>query len=120
MHSGERLPHVASGSPLRDALLEITHKGLGFTCVIDAQGRLAGVYTDGDLRRTLDQHGDLRALRVDDVMTRGGKRIRADLLAAEAVRLMEDNRITALAVVDADDRPIGAIHMHDLLVSGVI
>ncbi|WP_136067007.1 KpsF/GutQ family sugar-phosphate isomerase [Modicisalibacter radicis] len=120
MHSGDRLPRVASGSPLRDALLEITHKGLGFTCVVDDQGRLAGVYTDGDLRRTLDQHGDLRALRVDDVMTRGGKRIRADILAAEAVRLMEDNRITALAVVDDDDHPIGAIHMHDLLVSGVI
>ncbi|MCD6008324.1 KpsF/GutQ family sugar-phosphate isomerase [Halomonas sp. IOP_31] len=120
MHSGERLPRVALGSPLRDALLEISRKGLGFTCVIDDEGRLAGVYTDGDLRRTLDQHGDLRALRVDDVMTRGGKRIRADILAAEAVRLMEDNRITALAVVDGDDRPIGAIHMHDLLVSGVI
>ena len=120
MHSGERLPRVALGSPLRDALLEISRKGLGFTCVIDDEGRLAGVYTDGDLRRTLDQHGDLRALRVDDVMTRGGKRIRADILAAEAVRLMEDNRITALAVVDGDDRPIGAIHMHDLLVSGVV
>ncbi len=120
MHSGERLPSVAIGSPLRDALLEITHKGLGFTCVVDEQGRLAGVYTDGDLRRTLDQHGDLRALRVDEVMTRGGKRTRADMLAAEAVKLMEDNRITALAVVDDADRPIGAIHMHDLLVSGVI
>ncbi|MEA3251264.1 MAG: KpsF/GutQ family sugar-phosphate isomerase [Pseudomonadota bacterium] len=120
MHSGARLPSVAIGSPLREALLEITHKGLGFTCVVDEKGRLAGVYTDGDLRRTLDQHGDLRALRVDDVMTRGGKRIRADILAAEAVRLMEDNRITALAVVDDDDRPIGAIHMHDLLVSGVV
>ncbi|GAA5177324.1 KpsF/GutQ family sugar-phosphate isomerase [Modicisalibacter zincidurans] len=120
MHSGARLPSVVIGSPLREALLEITHKGLGFTCVVDEKGRLAGVYTDGDLRRTLDQHGDLRALRVDDVMTRGGKRIRADILAAEAVRLMEDNRITALAVVDDDDRPIGAIHMHDLLVSGVV
>ncbi|WP_280562335.1 KpsF/GutQ family sugar-phosphate isomerase [Chromohalobacter sp. 48-RD10] len=120
MHHGERLPRVALGSPLRDALLEITRQGLGFTCVVDNAGHLAGIYTDGDLRRTLDQHDDLRRLRVDDVMTHGGKTIRPDLLAAEAVKVMEDNRITALAVVDDDGRPIGALHMHDLLVSGVI
>ena len=120
MHVGERLPSVTLGSPLRDALLEITHKGLGFTCVVDGDGRLAGVYTDGDLRRTLDQHTDLSALRVDDVMSHGGKRIRADVLAAEAVKVMEDNRITALAVVDDAGHPIGALHMHDLLISGVI
>ncbi|WP_148254641.1 KpsF/GutQ family sugar-phosphate isomerase [Aidingimonas lacisalsi] len=120
MHQGERLPQVTLGSPLRDALLEITNKGLGFTCVTDTEGRLEGVYTDGDLRRTLDQHHDLRTLVVDEVMTRPGKRIAPDTLAAEAVRIMEDNRITALAVVDDDERPIGALHMHDLLSSGVI
>ncbi|NYS59236.1 KpsF/GutQ family sugar-phosphate isomerase [Vreelandella salicampi] len=120
MHTGERLPQVSLGSPLRDALLEITRKGLGFTCVTDDQGRLAGVYTDGDLRRTLDQHHDLRTLCVDEVMTRPGKRIAANVLAAEAVHLMEESKITALAVVDDQQRPIGALHMHDLLVSGVI
>lgn len=120
MHSGERLPQVLLGSPLRDALLEITRKGLGFTCVIDPQGRLAGVYTDGDLRRTLDHYHDLRDVCVDDVMTRPGKRIAPDVLAAEAVHLMEESKITALAVVDAQQRPIGALHMHDLLISGVI
>ncbi|QJQ96437.1 MULTISPECIES: KpsF/GutQ family sugar-phosphate isomerase [Halomonadaceae] len=120
MHQGERLPSVPLGSPLRDALLEITRQGLGFTCVVDERGYLIGVYTDGDLRRTLDQHADLRTLKVDDVMTRPGKRIGADMLAAEAVRIMEDNRITALAVVDDDSRPVGALHMHDLLISGVI
>ncbi|MCL7928906.1 KpsF/GutQ family sugar-phosphate isomerase [Halomonas llamarensis] len=120
MHTGKRLPQVSLGSPLRDALLEITRKGLGFTCVIDDQGRLAGVYTDGDLRRTLDQHQDLRTLCVDEVMTRPGKRIAANVLAAEAVHLMEESKITALAVVDDQQRPIGALHMHDLLVSGVI
>ena len=120
MHSGDRLPCVSLGSPLRDALLEITRKGLGFTCVIDAQGRLAGVYTDGDLRRTLDDHHDLRDILVDDVMTRPGKRIVPSILAAEAVRLMEESKITALAVVDEEQRPIGALHMHDLLASGVI
>ncbi|SEK60042.1 KpsF/GutQ family sugar-phosphate isomerase [Halomonas daqiaonensis] len=120
MHRGRRLPSVALGSPLRDALLEITRQGLGFTCVVDTDGRLAGVYTDGDLRRTLDQHSDLTRLVVDDVMTRPGKRIAPDTLAAEAVRIMEDNRISALAVVDADGHPVGALHMHDLLASGVI
>lgn len=120
MHRDDRLPSVPLGSPLRDALLEITRQGLGFTCVVDPDGLLVGVYTDGDLRRTLDQHGDLRALKVDDVMTRPGKRIGPDVLAAEAVRVMEDNRITALAVVDDAGKPIGALHMHDLLISGVI
>ncbi|QEA40215.1 KpsF/GutQ family sugar-phosphate isomerase [Pistricoccus aurantiacus] len=120
MHEGARLPQVPLGSPLRDALLEITRQGLGFTCVVDARGTLAGVYTDGDLRRTLDQYHDLHELKVDDVMTRPGKRIAPNLLAVEAVRLMEDNRITALAVVDDEGRPIGALHMHDLLASGVI
>ncbi|WNL40333.1 KpsF/GutQ family sugar-phosphate isomerase [Halomonas sp. PAMB 3264] len=120
MHSGDRLPAVALGSPLRDALLEITRQGLGFTCVVDDQGRLAGVYTDGDLRRTLDEHFDLREVSVDEVMTRPGKRVGPNMLAAEAVRLMEDSRITALAVVDEHERPIGALHMHDLLSSGVI
>ncbi|WP_373190580.1 KpsF/GutQ family sugar-phosphate isomerase [Halomonas sp.] len=120
MHDGARLPRVALGSPLRDALLEITRQGLGFTCVVDADDRLAGVYTDGDLRRTLDQHSDLSGLTVDDVMTRPGKRIAPDTLAAEAVRIMEDNRISALAVVDPHGRPVGALHMHDLLASGVI
>ncbi|WP_111414281.1 KpsF/GutQ family sugar-phosphate isomerase [Billgrantia lactosivorans] len=120
MHQGERLPSVPLGSPLRDALLEITRQGLGFTCVVDEHNRLIGVYTDGDLRRTLDQYQDLSQLRVDDVMTRPGKRIAPDVLAAEAVRVMEDNLITALAVVDEAGHPIGALHMHDLLRSGVI
>lgn len=120
MHSGERLPQVALGSPLRDALLEITRQGLGFTCVVASDGTLAGVYTDGDLRRTLDQHKDILSLRVDDVMTCPGKRIAPDVLAAEAVRIMEDGKITALAVVDPQGCPVGALHMHDLLASGVI
>ncbi|MBS4152465.1 KpsF/GutQ family sugar-phosphate isomerase [Cobetia sp. MC34] len=120
MHHGDALPRVALGSPLRDALLEITRQGMGFTCVIDDDDHLVGVYTDGDLRRTLDQHGDLRALKVDDVMTRGGKTVRASMLAAEAVRIMEENRISVLVVCDEDEHPIGAIHMHGLLASGVI
>ncbi|MEG3114092.1 KpsF/GutQ family sugar-phosphate isomerase [Salinicola sp. 4072] len=119
MHEGSRLPSVPTGSPLREALLEMTLKGMGFTCVVDEHGLLVGVYTDGDLRRTLDQRGDFSLLRVDDVMTRGGKTATPDMLAAEAVRIMEDNRITALAVIE-DGVPVGALHMHDLLRSGVI
>lgn len=120
MHSGKRLPRVALGSPLRDALLEITRQGLGFTCVIAPDGTLSGVYTDGDLRRTLDQYSDLSGLIVDEVMTAPGRRVPPDMLAAEAVRIMEDSRITALAVVDERGQPVGALHMHDLLSSGVI
>lgn len=120
MHSGKRLPRVALGSPLREALIEITRQGLGFTCVIAPDGTLAGVYTDGDLRRTLDQYNDLSGLIVDEVMTTPGRRVAPDMLAAEAVRIMEDNRITALAVVDDQGRPVGALHMHNLLSSGVI
>lgn len=120
MHTGHRLPSVPLGSPLRDALLEISRKGLGFTCIVNADGTLAGVYTDGDLRRTLDNHHDLHSLEVDDVMTCPGTRISPDTLAAEAVRVMEVARITALPVVGKDQYPIGALHMHDLLASGVI
>ncbi|MDR5891590.1 KpsF/GutQ family sugar-phosphate isomerase [Halomonas mongoliensis] len=120
MHEGARLPTVPLGSPLRDALLEITRQGLGFTCVVAPDGRLAGVYTDGDLRRTLDQHSDLSGLVVDEVMTAPGRRVPPDMLAAQAVKLMEDHRISALAVVDDEGRPVGALHMHDLLSSGVV
>jgi arabinose-5-phosphate isomerase len=88
--------------------------------VIAPDGTLAGVYTDGDLRRTLDQYNDLSGLIVDEVMTTPGRRVAPDMLAAEAVRIMEDNRITALAVVDDQGRPVGALHMHNLLSSGVI
>lgn len=120
MHEGARLPAIPLGSPLRDALLEITRQGLGFTCVVAPDGRLAGVYTDGDLRRTLDQHSDLSGLVVDEVMTAPGRRVPPDMLAAQAVKLMEDHRISALAVVDDEGRPVGALHMHDLLSSGVV
>ncbi|WP_445005611.1 KpsF/GutQ family sugar-phosphate isomerase [Halomonas mongoliensis] len=120
MHEGARLPTVPLGSPLRDALLEITRQGLGFTCVVAPDGRLAGVYTDGDLRRTLDQHSDLSGLVVDEVMTAPGRRVPPDMLAAQAVKLMEEHRISALAVVDDEGRPVGALHMHDLLSSGVV
>lgn len=120
MHHGERLPRVAPEASLRDALLEMTRKGLGMTAIVDADGRALGVFTDGDLRRVLDAGVDVRRAGIADVMTRGGKRIAAGQLAAEAVNLMERHQITALMVVDADDHLQGVLHMHDLLRAGVV
>ncbi|HES77188.1 MAG TPA: KpsF/GutQ family sugar-phosphate isomerase, partial [bacterium] len=103
MHSGEQLPIVTLGAPLRDALMEITRKGLGITAVVDAQGILVGVFTDGDLRRALDHATlDLRAAKVDDVFTPGGKTCPAHMLAAEALGMMERTAVNALIVVDED------------------
>ncbi|PKQ42767.1 D-arabinose 5-phosphate isomerase [Pseudomonas sp. YY-1] len=120
MHSGESLPQVTRGTSLRDALLEMTQKGLGMTTVLEADGHLAGIFTDGDLRRALDKGIDVRDARIDDVMTPHGKTIRAEMLAAEALKIMEDNKISALVVVDGDDRPIGAFNLGDLLRAGVM
>ncbi|WP_275589454.1 KpsF/GutQ family sugar-phosphate isomerase [Pseudomonas sp. KSR10] len=120
MHSGDRLPLVNRGTTLRDALLEMTQKGLGMTAVLEADGRLAGIFTDGDLRRTLDKGIDVRQASIDQVMTIHGKTAHADMLAAEALKIMEDNKINALVVVDESDRPIGALNMHDLLRAGVM
>ncbi|MCG4451971.1 KpsF/GutQ family sugar-phosphate isomerase [Pseudomonas sp. MMS21-TM103] len=120
MHGGASLPSVQRGTSLRDALLEMTQKGLGMTVVIEDDGRLAGVFTDGDLRRTLDRGIDVRQSRIDDVMTVHGKTARAEMLAAEALKIMEDHKISGLVVVDSDDRPVGALNMHDLLRAGVM
>ena len=120
MHTGEAIPSVSAEASLREALLEITRKGLGFTCILDEQKRLLGVYTDGDLRRTLDLAQNLHQLKVADVMTPGGKTINAELLAAEAVHLMEASEINALAVTNSDQQVVGALNMHDLLKAGVI
>jgi arabinose-5-phosphate isomerase len=120
MHTGADIPQVGPDTPLREALLEMTRKRLGMTAVADAEGRLLGIFTDGDLRRTLDRDVDVRSARIAEVMTRNCKTIRADVLAAEAVRLMETNKINALVVVDARQRIVGALNMHDLLRAGVV
>ncbi|MDD2893024.1 MAG: KpsF/GutQ family sugar-phosphate isomerase [Halothiobacillaceae bacterium] len=121
MHTHDNLPVVALTAPLRDALMEITRKGLGITAVVDAQGVLVGVFTDGDLRRALDHETlDLRAARVDEIYTPGGKTCSAHMLAAEALGLMERTAVNALIVVDEQRRPIGAFNTHDLLRAGVI
>ncbi|MGV8844295.1 MAG: KpsF/GutQ family sugar-phosphate isomerase [Pseudomonas sp.] len=120
MHSGTSLPQVQSGTSLKGALLEMTEKGLGMTVIVDAAGQLAGIFTDGDLRRALDRGIDVRDAGIDAVMTPHGKTARAEMLAAEALKIMEDHKISALVVVDEQDRPVGALNMHDLLRAGVI
>lgn len=120
MHAGDELPHVPRGTLLKDALMEMTRKGLGMTVILEDDGRLAGVFTDGDLRRTLDRTIDIHTAIIDAVMTPHGKTARPDMLAAEALKIMEDHKIGALVVVDSDDRPIGALNMHDLLRAGVM
>lgn len=120
MHKGDRLPKVPLGTPMSQALLEMTRKGLGMTAIVDASDRVIGIYTDGDLRRSLEEQIDLRTATIDQVMTRGGKRAQPDWLAAEAVRLMQKHQITALLVTDSEDHLQGVIHMHDLLRAGVV
>ncbi|MCG6966646.1 MAG: KpsF/GutQ family sugar-phosphate isomerase [Chromatiaceae bacterium] len=120
MHRGDRIPVVASHAPMRDALMEMTDKGLGMTAVVDANGRAVGVFTDGDLRRCLDRGLDVRNATVDEAMTPGGKRIAPDRLAVEALNLMEEKKINALLVIDDDGRLCGALNMHDLLRAGVV
>jgi arabinose-5-phosphate isomerase len=120
MHAGVSLPRVNRGTSLRDALLEMTQKGLGMTVVTEDDGRLAGIFTDGDLRRTLDHNIDVRQTIIDDVMTAHGKTARAEMLAAEALKIMEDHKISSLVVIDDNHQPIGALNMHDLLRAGVM
>ncbi len=120
MHTGERLPMVTADTPLSAALLEMTRKGVGMTAIVTAQREVLGVFTDGDLRRVLDHAVDVRTATIAEVMTPGGKSIRADQLAAEAVAMMEKHKITALLVKDDASRLIGVVHMHDLLRAGVV
>jgi arabinose-5-phosphate isomerase len=120
MHSGHALPQVRRGTLLREALMEMTRKGLGMTAILETDGRLAGVFTDGDLRRTLDRELDIRVATIDEVMTPHGKTARPEMLAAEALKIMEDHKIGALVVVDDEDRPVGAFNLGDLLRAGVM
>jgi arabinose-5-phosphate isomerase len=120
MHSGDRLPRVSENASLQDALLEMTRKGLGATAIVGADDKLIGIYTDGDLRRTLEKNADLRGVAVAAVMTRNPLTMQSDKLAAEAAQIMQARRITCVLVVDANNRLVGAIHTHDLLRAGVI
>jgi arabinose-5-phosphate isomerase len=120
MHRGDALPTVPSSATLAAALLEMSRKRLGMTAVVNDDGTVAGVYTDGDLRRTLESGIDIRAAMVSDVMTRKPHTIRADKLAAEALQYMERFRITGLLVLDDAGRLVGAFNLHDLFRAGVV
>ncbi|UQO34627.1 arabinose 5-phosphate isomerase KdsD [Burkholderia cepacia] len=120
MRSGDDVPSVGLDATLSDALFQITAKRLGMTAVVDADGKVAGIFTDGDLRRVLARDGDFRTLSITDVMTRDPRTIAPDHLAVEAVELMERHRINQMLVVDADGTLIGALNMHDLFSKKVI
>ena len=119
MHSGDAVPVVASGATLKDALLVMTKQGLGMTAVVDGQQKLLGIFTDGDLRRALDRDVNLKSTKIDDVMTRNPKTVREDAMATAALALMKEHKISALVVVDAQQRVAGALNMHDLLRAGL-
>ncbi len=119
MRTGDQLPAVSPTTPLRDGLLEMSRKGLGMTTIVDEQRRVIGIFTDGDLRRALDRNFD-PSLPMQAVMTKNPKTIRPRMLAAEAVHVMEENRITALPVIDDAGVLVGALNVHDLLRAGVM
>src|SRR6185436_18215826 len=119
MHTGDAMPAVTETAALAEAVQEMTRKGLGMTTVVDAEGRLAGVITDGDLRRLHLRGGPFETLRAGDVATRSPRTIGADDLAAKALEVME-GKITSLVVVDEAQRPRGVVHLHDILRAKII
>ena len=120
MHQGAAIPLIGEEAGLRDALLEMSSKGLGMTGVTDADGRLVGIFTDGDLRRALNQGIDVYHAGIADVMTRNPKSTHVDRLAAETIQLMRSLSINGLFVVDDDNHVVGALNMHDLLRAGIL
>jgi arabinose-5-phosphate isomerase len=116
MHPGEAVPLIARGAPMSEAIVEMSAKGFGCVAVIEKTGKLAGVITDGDLRRHM--RADLLQAPVDAVMTAAPKTVRPDQLASEALQILNASKITALIVVEAE-RPVGIVHFHDLLRAGV-
>lgn len=120
MLSGAEIPLVREQATISEALLEISRKGLGMTGVNDTDGKLTGVFTDGDLRRILDARIDIHTTPLSQVMTRGGKTIKADAMAVEALNLMESHKISALMVTDEQHKAVGAFNMHMLLRAGVL
>ncbi|MFA6303491.1 MAG: KpsF/GutQ family sugar-phosphate isomerase, partial [Legionella sp.] len=119
-HKDNQLPLINENDSISKALIEVTEKKLGMTCVINNQGHLQGVYTDGDIRRTLTNNFDINTTKIGEVMTRNCRTTTKDLLAAEALAVMQKYAITSLVVVDADNKPYGVLHLHDLLKAGII
>ncbi len=120
MHTGTRIPLVNEQASLKQAIIEMSEKGLGMTGIIDAQGQLTGIFTDGDLRRCLDQDKPINEIMITDMMTRNSVSTKANSLAAQTLNIMEAKQINSLFVLDDNNKPIGALNMHDLLKAGVI
>ncbi|GLP95826.1 KpsF/GutQ family sugar-phosphate isomerase [Paraferrimonas sedimenticola] len=120
MHKGDALPTVSPQHTIAEALLEISAKGLGMTAVVDDNQVLLGLFTDGDLRRVIDAGVDLRESRIDQVMTANCVTLEQDVLAAEALKIMEQHNINGILLVDAEKRPVGALNMLDLVRAGVL
>lgn len=119
MRSGDTIPRVAPNTPLSEALLEISNKGLGMTTILDKDNHLAGIFTDGDLRRTLKARIDINETPMHQLMSTSTKTVTPDMLAAEAMRIMEENEISSLVVVNADNSVAGVIHLMHLLHAGL-
>jgi arabinose-5-phosphate isomerase len=120
MQSGDRLPTVNIQAKIKDALVEMSLKGLGMTAVVNDKNQLQGLFTDGDLRRILDERIDIHLDSIESVMTKNPTVAHQDMLAAEGLKIMEDKKINGLIIVDNENQPIGAMNMHDLLKSGLI
>jgi arabinose-5-phosphate isomerase len=120
MRSGEQVPRVAAGASFREAVAEMSRGTMGMTAVMDAGGILRGIFTDGDLRRAIERGSALDGLRVADVMTRSPKTVHPDMLAAQAVHLMEEHKVSQLLVLDAQGALVGALNLHDLFRAKVI
>jgi arabinose-5-phosphate isomerase len=120
MHTGDDMPMVSPETPFREALLEMSHKRMGMTAIVDAGRKVLGIFTDGDLRRALDRNVDLNSTRIDEVMTAECRTAGADMLAAAALQMMDAHKINALLIVDDRHRLVGALSMHDLLRAGVV
>lgn len=119
-HTNEYLPSIIESATIREALIEVTAKKLGMTCVVDKQGRLSGIFTDGDVRRCLTQNIDIQNTPLSHIMTVHPHTVAAGMLAAEALSLMQTHKITALVVIDDQRHPLAVVHLHDLLRAGVI
>jgi len=120
MRTGENAPRILHGATLMETMFEMTRGRMGMTAVLDDGGRVVGVFTDGDLRRTLEKNPDLHATKIADVMTRSPRTISPEKLAAQAVEIMERNKVNQLLVVDEERRLVGALNMHDLFRAKVI
>lgn len=120
MHAGDDVPLVPESALISDALLEMTEKKLGMTAVVDANNRVAGIFTDGDLRRMLSRNLDVHKTLITEVMTPNCAVVTQNILAAEAMQIMEQKKINALIVVDAQQKAVGALNMHDLIRAGIV